>query len=148
MTINPTVGTRTSLTTTALNSLASATYVVLGTLTHDTNKPVDVLVELTALPGTVTAPSYLYLFAQTSLDGTNFTTGPTSGTTTTDEGDLYFIGALLLATNATSQTKTFSLSAALGGSLPYATKLIAKNATGAALNASGGSCYTSEISIP
>ena len=145
-TVKQVVGSRTSLTTSALNSLASATFVSAGTITHNTNQPLDVLVEVTATPGTVSGNNQLVVFAKISLDGTNFTSGPESGTTTTDEPDLFFVGTVPLNTNSTAQTKTFSLAAALGGVLPYASKIIVKNDSGAALNASGGSVYYSEIS--
>jgi len=145
-TIKQVVGTRTALTTSALNSLASVTYVSAGTITHNTSQPLDVLVEVTATPGTVAGNKQLVVFAKISLDGTNFTSGPESGTTTTDEPDLFFVGTVPLNTNSTAQTKTFSLAAALGGVLPYASKIIVKNDSGAALAASGNSVYYSEIS--
>lgn len=140
------VGTRTSLTTSALNSLASSAYVSCGTITHNTNQPLDVLLEVSALPGTVTNNKQLLVFAKASLDGTNQSTGPETGTTITDEPNLYFVGVLPLNTNATTQTKMFSLAAAFGGVLPYASEIIVRNDSGAALNASGGSVYYSEIS--
>jgi len=145
-TVKQVVGTRTALTTSALNSLASATFVSAGTITHNTNQPLDVLVEVTATPGTVAGNKQLVVFAKISLDGTNFTSGPESGTTTTDEPDLFFVGTVPLNTNSTAQTKTFSLAAAYGGVLPYASKIIVKNDSGAALAASGNSVYYSEIS--
>lgn len=145
-TIKQVVGTRTSLTTTALNSLASATYVSCGTITHNTNQPLDVLLEVSATPGTVSGNKQLLVFAKISLDGTNFSTGPESGTTTTDEPDLYFIGALPLNTNSTQQLKVFPIVQAIGGKTPYATKIIVKNDSGAALASSGHSVYFSEIS--
>ena len=145
-TVKQVVGTRTTLTTSALNSLASATFVSAGTITHATNQPLDVLIEVTATPGTVSGNKQLVVFAKASLDGTNYSTGPESGTTTTDEPDLFYVGSLPLNTSSTAQTKTFSLAAALGGMLPYASKIIIKNDSGAALAASGNSVYYSEIS--
>lgn len=145
-TIKQVVGTRTALTTSALNSLASATFVSAGSLTHNTNQPLDVLVEVTATPGTVSGNKQLVVFAKVSLDGTNYSTGPESGTTTTDEPVLYYVGTVPLNTNSAVQTKTFSLAVALGGTLPYASKIIIKNDSGAALAASGNSVYYSEIS--
>ncbi len=145
-TIKQIVGTRTSLTTSALNSLASATFVSAGTITHNTNQPLDVLVEVTTTPGTVSGNKQLVVFAKVSLDGTNYSTGPESGTTTTDEPDLYYVGTVPLNTSSAVQTKTFSLAASLGGMLPYASKIIIKNDSGAALAASGNSVYYSEIS--
>ena len=145
-TIKQIVGTRTSLTTSALNSLASATFVSAGTITHNTNQPIDVMIEVTATPGTVSGNKQLLVYAKASLDGTNQTTGPETGTTVTDEPNLYFVGALPLNTNSTTQTRIFSLAAAYGGVLPYASEIVLRNDSGAALNASGGSVYYSEIS--
>ena len=145
-TVKQIVGSRTSLTTSALNSLASATFVSAGTITHNTNQPIDVLIEVTATPGTVSGNKQLLVYAKASLDGTNQTTGPETGTTVTDEPNLYFVGALPLNTNSTTQTRIFSLAAAYGGILPYASEIVVRNDSGAALNASGGSVYYSEIS--
>ena len=145
-TVKQVVGTRTALTTSALDSLASATFVSAGTITHNTNQPLDVLVEVTATPGTVSGNKQLLVYAKASLDGTNQTTGPETGTTVTDEPNLYFVGALPLNTNSATQTRVFSLAAAYGGVLPYASEIVLRNDSGAALNASGGSVYYSEIS--
>jgi hypothetical protein len=129
----------------ALNSLASATYVVLGTITHATNDPLESKIEVSVTPGTVTGNKQVVLFAQASIDGTNFETGPTSGTTSTDEPNLRYVGTVPCRTNSTLQRKVMDLSAAYpSGQLPYATKLIAKNDTGAALASSGNDIYSDE----
>ena len=99
-TIKQVVGTRTSLTTTALNSLVSGTYVSCGSITHNTNQPLDVLLEVSALPGTVSGNKQLLVFAKASLDGTNQTTGPDTGTSTVNESNLFFVGVLPLNTNS------------------------------------------------
>ncbi|MFS2027070.1 hypothetical protein [Massilia sp. CT11-137] len=132
----------------ALNSLASATYVAVGTITHNSGGkvPLECFVELAVTPGTVSGNKQAVLFAQASLDGTNFDTGPTSGTTTTDEPNLIFVGVLPLNSNATLQRKKFSLANAHGGVLPYATKLIVKNDSGAAFASSGNDVYTLDLS--
>jgi len=145
-TVKQGVGTRTALTTSALNSLAAGTYVSAGTITHNTNQPIDVMVEVTATPGSVAGNKQLLVYAKASLDGSIQTTGPEAGTTVTDEPNLYFVGALPLNTSSTTQTRIFSLAAAYGGVLPYASEIILRNDSGAALNASGGSVYYSEIS--
>ena len=145
-TVKQVVGSRTSLTTSALDSLASATFVSAGTITHNTNQPLDVLLEVTATPGTVSGNKQLLVYAKASLDGSNQTTGPETGTAVTDEPNLYYVGTLPLNTNSTTQTKVFSLAAAYGGLLPYASEIVVRNDSGAALNASGGSVYYSEIS--
>lgn len=139
------VGTRTSLTTSALNSLANVTYVSAGTLNHTTNDPLDVLIEVIVTPGTVSGNKQVVVFAKGSLDGTNFESGPESGTTTTDEPNLTFVGTVPCGTNSTAQTGIFSLATAFGGILPQQTKIIIKNDSGAALAASGHSVYYSEV---
>lgn len=129
-------GTRTTLTSTALNSLASATYVSAGTINLTTPDPLDVAIEVEATPGTVSGNKQLAVFAKVSFDGTDYSTGPESGTTTTDEPNLYFLGTLPLNTNSTLQRKSFSVLSALGFVPPYL-KIIVKNESGAALAASG-----------
>jgi len=145
-TIRQLLGSRTQLSgaAAALNSLASATYVNLGTLTFASSSktPLTTKLEISVTPGTVSGNKQLLVFAQQSLDGTNFESGPTSGTTTTDEPDLTFIGTIPLNTNSTLQRKVFDLAMAFGGALPYAAKIIVRNDSGAALAGSGNDCYT------
>lgn len=137
-TVTQVVGTRNNLG--SLGTLANGTYITAGTITHATNSPVECMIEVSATPGTVSGNKQLVVFAQKSLNGTDFGTGPTSGTTTTDESNLVFIGIVPLNTNATLQRGVFSLSTSFGGVLPYASKIIIKNASGAAL-ASGSVEY-------
>lgn len=139
------VGARTSLTSSAMDSLGSATYVNCGTLTFSTNDPLDVILEVSATPGTVSGNKQLLVFAQGSLDGTNFETGPVSGTTVTDEPNLTFVGVLPLGTSSTIQRRLFSLAAAFGGVLPQQAKIIVRNDSGAALAASGHAVLYSEV---
>lgn len=129
-------GARTALTTTALNSLASAAYVAAGTIDLTTPDPLDVVVEVEATPGTVSGNKQLVVFAKVSLDGTNYSTGPESGSTATDEPNLYLIGVLPLNTNSTLQRESFSVLSALGFVPPYL-KIVVKNDSGASLAASG-----------
>lgn len=139
-TITAPAGTRTTLTTTALNSLGSATYVNAGTIDVSAVDPIDMVIEVEATPGTVSSLKQLLVFLQVSMDGTNYSTGPTSGTTTTDEPNLYRIGALVLNTNSTLQRAAFSVISVLGYVPPYC-KVIVKNESGAALAASGHAVY-------
>ena len=127
-----------------LNSLANVTYVALTaldlrTITTTSQMPLDLLVELSITPGTVGGNKQALLFCQTSLNNSVFTTGPTSGTTVTDQADLYYIGALPLNTNATQQVKTYSVLAALGF-VPPAIKIVVFNDSGAAFAGSGNDC--------
>lgn len=143
-------GTRTQLAgaAAAMNNLANVTYAALGIITHNSGGkvPLDCLVELMVMPGTVAGNKQAVLFAQVSLDGINWTTGPSSGTTITDETNLLFIGALQLNTNAAMQSRVFSLAIPNGGILPFATRLILKNDSGAALAATGNDLFMLDLS--
>ena len=127
-----------------LGTLASATYLNVGTITFNTNKNLDTKLEVYATPGNVSGNKQLKVFAQQSLDGTNYETGPTSGTTTIDETNLTPIGVLPFNTNSTLQRRVFDLNAAFAGSMPYSANIIVFNDSGAAL-ASGAAYYTEEL---
>lgn len=145
-TIKKPLGARTQITLSAHNSLAQGTYVALGTITHNTNQPVDDLLEVTVTAGTsVSGGKQLLVFAKQSLDGTNFTNGPESGTSTLDEPNLFFIGAIPMNTANGTMTDVFSLASAYDGNLPYASKIIVKNDSGATLASSGNSAYHAEV---
>lgn len=137
-TVTQQLGSRTNLG--SLGTLAAGTYLNVGTITFDTNKPLEVVLEVSSTPGTVSGNKQLVVFAQESLDGTNFETGPVSGTSTTDESNLTFIGTVPLNTNSTLQRGVFKLSPSFGGALPFAAKIIVKNDSGVAL-ASGSVEY-------
>tara|TARA_R110000868_G_C10972514_1_gene770297 strand:+ start:21036 stop:21494 length:459 start_codon:yes stop_codon:yes gene_type:complete len=146
-TIKQIVGTRTSLafTSTSLSALASATY-VQNTTAYDctTNQPVDVIVELdVATTNTPAGNKQLVVFLQESLDGTNYRSGPTSGTTTTREPNLLFLGSMPVTTASTTEIGTFSVLQALGY-IPYKFFIVVKNDLGVALTS--GTAFTSEIS--
>jgi hypothetical protein len=138
------VGTRTSLTITGFGTLASATYVASSAYNANTNKPVDVVVEVQcATTNTPAGNKQVQVFVQESLDGTNFRSGPTSGTTTTDEPNLRWIGNIPMNSVTTTQIATFSILAALGY-VPLQFRVVVKNDLGVALTS--GSAFTSEIS--
>jgi hypothetical protein len=144
-TVKQPVAAAASLTVTGLSSLAAATYVTSATYNNTTNAPLDVFAELSATPtGTPTGNMQLVLFAQASLDGTTWQTGPGSGTTTTDESDLTFIGTLPLRSVSTAQLKTFSTALAFGGVLPPYHRYVVKNDCGVTLSA--GAMRTAEVS--
>lgn len=145
-TIKKPLGSRTTITTSAHNSLAAGAYVVLGTITHNTNQPIDDLLEVNATAGTsVSSGKQIIVFAKASLDGTNFTSGPESGTTATDEKNLIQIGVIPMESANAAQSCVFSIAAAYDGNLPYASKIIVKNDTGATLASSGNSAYHAEV---
>lgn len=134
-TISQVLGTRTALTIT-LNSLANVTYVAATAVDLGATTPLDCIIEVEVTPGTVAGNKQAIVFIQESLDGTNYSTGPASGTTVTDQPDLYQIGTLALGTNAGLQRKAFSIASALGW-LPRYFKVIVFNDSGAAFAGSG-----------
>jgi hypothetical protein len=138
-------GTKTAFTIT-LNSLANVTYVAATPVDFQGITgvtagclPRDIILELVLTPGTVSGNKQALLFVQASLDNSVFSTGPTSGTTITDQPNLLFIGALPMNTNATQQVKQFSVGAILGF-VPRSLKPIVFNDSGAAIAGSGNSC--------
>ena len=146
-TVKQIVGTRTSLpfTGTTLSALASATY-VQNTTAYDctTNQPMDVIVEVdVATTNTPSGNKQVVVFLQESLDGSNYRSGPTSGTTTTREGNLKLLGTMPLTTASTTEIATFSVAGALSY-VPDKFFIVIKNDLGVALTSC--TAWTSEIS--
>jgi len=142
------IGTRTAFSI-SLNSLANVTYVAatpldLHNIIASATAPLDVVIELAVTPGTVAGNKQALLFAQISMDGTNYTSGPTSGTTVTDQDDLYRIDRLPLNTNSGAQLKGFSVLQSIGF-IPYAIKPVVFNDSGAAFAGSGCALYYTVI---
>lgn len=126
----------------ALGTLASATYVTSTAIDLGATIPMDVTFEMEAnANGTPSGNKQLVLFCKFSLDGTNYGSGPESGTTATEEGDLHFIGAMPTV-DTNDHRKFFSLAG-----LPIARylKLVVKNDLGVALTS--GNVYKSDITI-
>lgn len=142
--IKQVVEARTALTVTGLSTLASGTYVTSAAYPANTNDPLDVIVEVdVATTNTPAGNKQVVVFVKESLDGTNFRSGPGSGTTTTDEPNLRFLGTVPMNSVTTTQIGTFSVAQALGY-CPYAFKIVLKNDLGVALTS--GTAFTSEIS--
>ena len=139
--------TRTTLTTTALNSLAAGTYVSAGTITFiSSNKvPLTSKLEVNVTPGTVSSNKQVLVFARASVNNTDYTTGPVSGTSTTDEPNLIFVGTIPCNSNSTLQRGQFDLAQVFGGVLPPYVQIVVKNETGAALASSGHAVYYTEV---
>lgn len=133
-TVKQVVGSFSAVTVTGLSTLASANYAQSADVNNTTNQPIDLMVMLEATPGTVSGNKQAIVFAQAS-DGTDYQTGPTSGTTTTDEPVLTYIGTLPLPSNSTQQRKYFGVAAAFGGVLPPHLKFVIKNDCGVAFSA-------------
>lgn len=144
-TTTQTLGSYTAVTITGFNSLANSTFAAAASgvdLTATT--PLDVLLTIECTPGTVSGNKQAVLFVQVSGDGADYTTGPTSGSTLTDQPNLMYVGSLPLNSNSTLQRKTFSLFAALGF-CPRYFKPVVLNDSGAALAGSGNAVHYQTI---
>ena len=137
-------GARTALPSTGFSTLASGAYVATSAYDASTNDPHDVIIEVEcATTNTPAGNKQVVVFLKASLDGSNFTSGPGSGTTTTDELDLIMLGVVPVNTSSTTHRRTFSVRSALGF-CPVAFKVVPKNELGVALTS--GAVYTAEIS--
>lgn len=145
-TLTDTLGTRTPLafSGSSLSTLASATYVQNSTAYNcSANNPQDVIVEVDV--GTTNTPASLKqvsVFIRESLDGSNYRSGPTSGSTATREGELVLLGVVPLTTASTTPIGMFSVRQALGY-IPYDFFIVVKNETGVALTS--GAVFTSAV---
>ena len=125
-----------------LGTLASATYITSTAIDFGTTIPVDLTLEIVVDPnGSPTGNKQLLVFAKYSLDGTNYGSGPESGTTATNEPDLDLVG--FVACEDTSEHR--KLIRLFNGKPPIAryAKLVVKNDMGVALTSGG--VYTAEI---
>jgi hypothetical protein len=131
-----------TLSSTVLNlgTLASGTYVCSSAIDLTAVIPLDVTFQVECDPnGTPTGNKQLVVFAKFSLDGTNYGSGPESGSTTTEEADLHFVG-VLPTVDTNTHRKFFSLAG-----LPIARylKIVCKNDMGVALTS--GNVYKADI---
>lgn len=121
-----------------LGTLASGAYAVSAAIDLGAAMPLDVTFEVECVPnGAPTGNKQLVLFAQLSLDGTNFGTG---GTSANDEPQLHWIGTLPTYTTAVTHRKHFSLQGLPGARY---IKLVARNDMGVALTS--GNVYKADI---
>lgn len=135
-------GTRSSALLT-MSTLASGNYIASSAIDLGATIPMDVTFEVEVTVTSPLAPFQVFIFVQLSLDNTNFSSGPTSGTTTTDEPDLYMLGYVPCGTTGTHR-KFMNLSAS---GIPVARylKLIAKNSAGVTLTS--GFIYRADITV-
>lgn len=129
--------------TISLDSLASNTFVESSVVDLTAVDPHDVIVRVTAVTtGTAPAtPFRVQVYVKVSLDGTTYSTGPSSGTSATDEPDLYLIGSVPCNSASTTHTRMFSLLSALGF-VPEAFKLVCRNELGTALGTGCSAAYS------
>ena len=123
-----------------MGTLASATYAASSAIDLGALQGLDTVFEVEADPnGSPTGNKQLVLFAKLSLDNSNFTSGPESGTDTTNEADLHWVGTLTCNDTGTHRD-FFSID-----HLPPCRyiKLIPKNDMGVALTS--GNIYSAEI---
>jgi hypothetical protein len=130
--------------TVSLSTLTSGSYVVGATLNHATNDPLDVLIDVQIVSGASTNNKQCVIFCIGSIDGTNFGKSVSdTGLSSADEAEMHFVGTLPLVAGTATHRKIFSLAAAYGGVLPYASKLVFKNDSGATFGTA--SVQTAEV---
>jgi hypothetical protein len=143
MTVHTTVQAAKTATILNLGTLAAATYVASTAIDLGAKQPLDVFIEVVADPnGTPTGNMQLLVFAKGSLDNSVWSTGPESGTATTNEPDLFFVGSLP-CNDTTEHVKQFSLAAAFGNALPRYVKIVCRNDMGVALTS--GNVYRAAV---
>lgn len=129
-----------SLAVLTMGTLAAGSYVTSSSIDLGTSIPLDVTFEVEFTPnGAPTSNKQLLLFAQLSLDGTNFGTGGTDGN---DEPQLHFIGAVPAYGTSVVHRKFLRLNQLLIPITRYL-KLVAKNDMGVALTS--GAVYKADI---
>lgn len=124
----------------SLGTLPSATYAASSAMDLGASIPLDITFEVECTPGSApTGNKQLILFAKLSLDNISFGSGPESGTSTTNESDLHWIGTLSCNDNSIHR-KFFSLQ---GLPITRYLKVVAKNDTGVTLGS--GNIYRADI---
>ncbi len=123
-----------------MGTLASGTYIAGSAIDLGAAIPSDVTVQVEVTPsGSTSGNKRIILFAQLSLDNVDYSTGPTSGTTTTDEVDLHWVGGFTVFSTGTHR-RFFRL---LDLPITRYLKFIAKNDMGVALTS--GFVYKADI---
>lgn len=141
--LNPTIGSRTSLAIGGFATLAAGNYAVSNAYVCNTNKPIDVVIEVEAATTNVPVSNkVVHVFLKETLDGTNYRTGPETGAVTTDERDLLYLGPVRLNTQTNVHRASFNITQYLGY-VPYGFKVVVKNDVGVALTT--GNLFTTEI---
>lgn len=136
------IGAKSALNVTGLSTLANGTFAVSDAYNCSVNDPTDIIVEAAiATTNTPASNRQMLIYVKASLDGTNYQSGPETGTTTTNETDLTYLGTIFISDATTIHRRTFSLRQALGYVPPYF-KLVFKNEAGVAMTS--GSVSISE----
>lgn len=138
-TFNQTQGTLSSAVLT-MGTLASATYIASSGQNLGSTIPLNKTIQVECTPSSSpTGNKKLDVFAQLSLDGTNYGSGPTSGTSTTNELDLHYLG-WLPCNDSGLHRKMFNLD---GVPVTQWLKIVVKNDMGVALTS--GFVYWADI---
>lgn len=132
-----TIGTHASLTVTGLATLASATYAEsdgIDCYGGSNSDCVDYEVIVTVgAPTTPASNQQLLIWGKASADSGTYTSGPSSGTATTDEPNLGVNVALPLRSSGNKTMRFLLAQSFFGGVLPKYAKLTFKNEAGAVL---------------
>lgn len=135
-----------AITVTGIATLAAANYAVSADIDFTTNKtPEAVVVATFVTTNTPTGNQQGKVFLQVSFDGgSTYTTGPTSGTSTVEERNLYYLGAVTMPAAGTF-TKAFPITAKIGFR-PDHCRVVVFNDSGVALT-TGSTIKTAEVAL-
>jgi hypothetical protein len=122
-----------------LASLAPGTFAVTPTIDFGASIPYDTNILVTANTATnaTSAGQQVVVYMQQSPDGTTWTSGPTSGTTATNEFDLIFLGYVPMQTGGTTMLSTEIFSIRKDYPVTRYARIVIKNDCGLALSAGG-----------
>lgn len=134
-----TYGTKTALTVSSLNGLASGSSATSAVIDNTTTLALDyeIQAQLITASGTLATPAYVPVTAIGSLDNTTFD----------DSGNAAFAASVTITTAAVQANKTFSLAELFGGQLPPYVELIFTNNTGVALGSTGNAVNYTAITL-
>ena len=132
-TINIAYGTLATLTFSGLNSLSNQTLAVSSAVDNSAASvfAVDYLVEVVIADVSESGNKQVLVFAESSLDGTNYSDPNVS--------NLARLGFLDITGTGPQRSRAFSLAAAFNGSVPLKFKIAIFNDAGVALASSGNS---------
>jgi hypothetical protein len=126
-------GTTTALSGTA-NGLANGAFASLGPIDFGSNPPHECFVEVTLQPSaSVTGNQRAVIFCRSSVDGTNFSTAPSSA----ESLNAGLVGVVALPNNTARRSLAFPLSPLFGGALPPKVEIFVQNDCGVAFASSG-----------
>ena len=131
--------------TVTLASLGNGSARESNAIDNSSNLYDDYLIMIGVKTGTITAPSYVNVWAAGTVDGgttyTDVATGSDAAITLTTPHNYKLIGVIACPSSTTTFRGSFSVAAAFGGVVPAKFGIIIENKTGASLDATEGNHF-------